>query len=46
MDVIDARKKIDLIDQRIMALLTERMELALRIGRLKRPCMKRSASGR
>ena len=36
MDVIDARKKIDLIDQRIMALLTERMELALRIGRLKK----------
>jgi prephenate dehydratase/chorismate mutase len=36
MDVSAARKKIDLIDQRIMALLRQRMELALRIGRLKK----------
>ena len=36
MDVNIARKMIDLIDRRIMALLRQRMELALRIGRLKK----------
>lgn len=36
MDVSDARKTIDLIDGGIMALLKQRMELALRIGRLKK----------
>ena len=36
MDVSDGRKMIDLIDGRIMALLRERMELAVRIGRLKK----------
>jgi prephenate dehydratase/chorismate mutase len=36
MNVNVARKMIDLIDHRIMTLLGQRMELALRIGRLKK----------